>query len=335
MKYRRLGKTNLEVSVVGFGGIPIQRIDASSAEKVINRALELGINFFDTARGYTDSEKKLGAVLKKHRDQVIIATKSMVRDKTGMAADIEKSLKTMGVDYIDLYQLHNVKDKDTLEQVMGADGAFAALKEAKEKGKIGHIGVTGHIKDVLLEILQTGKLETVQFPFNPVETDGARKLFEVAEKMDIGVIAMKPMAGGALTNAKLALRFILEHPVSVAIPGMDAPEQVKENAAFGRDPRLLSEEEREELAILVAGLGARFCRRCEYCLPCRQGIDIPSIFLFDGYYTRYDLKDWAQNRYQTLAVRPDNCLECGECEERCPYNLPIREMLKTAAKRLE
>jgi hypothetical protein len=265
---------------------------------------------------------------------VIIATKSMVRDKKGMAADIEKSLKTMGVDYIDLYQLHNVKDKGTLEQVMGADGAFAALKEAKEKGKIGHIGVTGHIKDVLLEILQTGEMETVQFPFNPVETDGARKLFEVAEKMDIGVIAMKPMAGGALTNAKLALRFILEHPVSVAIPGVDAPEQVEENAAFGSDPRLLSEEERTELARVVAGLGAHFCRRCEYCLPCRQGIDIPSIFLFDGYYTRYDLKDWARNRYQTMDVRPEDCLECGECEERCPYNLPIREMLKAAAGRL-
>ncbi len=334
MKYRRLGKTNLQVSVIGFGGIPIQRVDAFNAEKVVNRAIELGINFFDTARGYTDSEEKLGAVLKKHRDQVIIATKSMARDKKRMAADIEKSLKSLAVDYIDLYQIHNVKDKGALEQVMGADGAFAALKEAKEKGKIRHIGVTGHIKDVLSKILPTGEMETVQFPFNPVETDGARKLFEMAEQMDIGIIAMKPMAGGALTNAKLALRFILEHPVSVAIPGMDAPEQVEENAAAGNDPRLLSETEREELAGVVAGLGARFCRRCEYCLPCRQGIDIPSVFLFDGYYTRYDLKDWAQDRYRAMKVKPDDCLACGECEERCPYNLPIRKMLKEAGGRL-
>lgn len=334
MKYRRLGRTNLQVSVIGFGGIPIQRVDDFNAEKVVNRAIEMGINFFDTARGYTDSEEKLGAVLKKHRDQVIIATKSMARDKKKMAADIEKSLKIMGVDYIDLYQIHNIKDNGALEQVMGAGGALAALKEAKEKGKIGHIGVTGHIKDVLARILPTGEMETVQFPFNPVETDGARKLFELAKQMDIGVIVMKPMAGGALTNAKLALRFILEHPVSVAIPGMDAPEQVEENAAVGNDPRLLSETEREELAGVVAGLGARFCRRCEYCLPCRQGIDIPSVFLFDGYYTRYDLKDWAQDRYRAMNVKPDDCLECGECEERCPYNLPIRKMLKEAAGRL-
>ena len=334
MLYRRLGKTELQVSVVGFGGIPIQRIDASSTEKVVNRAIELGINFFDTARGYTDSEEKLGAALKKHRDKVIIATKSMARDKKGMAEDIDKSLMTMGVDYIDLYQLHNVKDKDALEQVLAADGALTALKEAKEKGKIKHIGVTGHIKDILLEILKTGEMETVQFPFNPVEVSDAGKLFDLAKKMDTGVIIMKPMAGGALTNAKLALSFILEHPVTVAIPGMDFPEQVEENAAVGSTPRPLSEPEREELSRLVAKLGTRFCRRCEYCLPCQQGIDIPSVFLFDGYYTRYDLKDWAKERYQAMDVKPDDCLECGECEERCPYNLPIREMLKEAVERL-
>lgn len=334
MKYRRLGKTELQVSVTGFGGIPIQRIDASFAEQVVDRAIELGINFFDTARGYTDSEEKLGAALKKHRDQVIIATKSMARDKKGMAEDIEKSLRTMGVDYIDLYQMHNVKDKGALEQVLGGGGALAALKEAKEKGKIRHIGVTGHIKDVLMEILQTGEMETVQFPFNPVEVSGAGKLFELAEKMDTGVIAMKPLAGGALTNAKLAMRFILEHPVSVAIPGMDSLEQVEENAAVGNAPRPLSETEREELARIVAKLGTRFCRRCEYCLPCQQGIDIPSVFLFDGYYTRYELKDWAKQRYQAMDVKPDSCLDCGECEERCPYNLPIREMLKEAAGRM-
>ncbi|HHW28051.1 MAG TPA: aldo/keto reductase [Syntrophomonadaceae bacterium] len=335
MEYRRLGKTDLKVSVIGFGGIPVQRIDTASAEKVVKRAVELGINFFDTARAYTDSEEKLGLALKKHRDQVIIATKSMARDKKSMAEDIDKSLRTMGVDYIDLYQMHNVKDKETLEQVLGADGALAALIEAKEKGKIRHIGVTGHIKAMLLEILKTEEIETVQFPFNPVETDGAKDVIDLAGKMDAGIIVMKPLAGGALTNAKLSLRYILEHPVSVAIPGMDSLEQVEENAAVGNERKPLTDQEQEELAQLVEKLGTSFCRRCEYCLPCQQGIDIPSVFLFDGYYTRYDLKDWAIGRYQALKVKADSCVECGECEERCPYNLPIREMLKDAARRLE
>jgi len=334
MEYRRLGKTDLKVSVIGFGGIPVQRIDTASAEKVVKRAVELGINFFDTARAYTDSEEKLGLALKKHRDQVIIATKSMARDKKSMAEDIDKSLRTMGVDYIDLYQMHNVKDKETLEQVLGADGALAALIEAKEKGKIRHIGVTGHIKAMLLEILKTEEIETVQFPFNPVETDGAKDVIDLAGKMDAGIIVMKPLAGGALTNAKLSLRYILEHPVSVAIPGMDSLEQVEENAAVGNERKPLTDQEQEELAQLVEKLGTSFCRRCEYCLPCQQGIDIPSVFLFDGYYTRYDLKDWAIGRYQALKVKADSCVECGECEERCPYNLPIREMLKDAANRL-
>jgi len=279
MEYRRLGKTDLKVSVIGFGGIPVQRIDTTSAERVVERAVELGINFFDTARAYTDSEEKLGVALKAHRDQVIIATKSMARDKKSMAEDIDKSLRTMGVDYIDLYQMHNVKDKGTLEQVLGVNGALAALIEAKEKGRIRHIGVTGHIKGILLEILKTGEIETVQFPFNPVETDGAKDVIDLAGKMDAGIIVMKPLAGGALTNAKLSLQYILEHPVSVAIPGMDSLEQVEENAAVGNDLKPLTDQEREELDQIVGKLGTSFCRRCEYCLPCQQGIDIPSVFL--------------------------------------------------------
>ncbi len=334
MLQRRLGRTELQVSVVGFGGIPIQRIDIACADKLVNHALDLGINFFDTARAYSDSEEKIGLALKNRRDEAIIATKSMARDKQAMAADIETSLETMGVDCIDLYQLHNVKDKETIEQIMGADGALAALKEAKEEGKIKHIGVTGHIRDILLEIMQTGELETVQFPFNPVEASDSGKLFDLAEKMDMGVIIMKPLAGGALTNGKTALSFILEHPVTVAIPGMDCIEQVEENASVGISPRPLSQLEREELARIAAKLGTRFCRRCEYCLPCPQGIDIPTLFLLDGYYTRYNLQDWAKQRYQTIEIKADDCSECGECEERCPYSLPIREMLKEVGERL-
>lgn len=334
MRYRELGKTGLKVSVIGFGGIPIQRVPAEKAGAIVERALALGINFFDTARGYTDSEEKLGAVLKKRRKEVVIATKSMARTREGMASDIRKSLETMGVDYIDLYQLHNVKDKESLGKVLSPDGALAALKEAKKDGVVRHIGITGHVKSLLLEVLKTGEVETVQFPFNAVETAGASELMETAQKTGTGTIVMKPLAGGAFKNTGPALRFILEYPVSVVIPGMDSVEQVEENAAAGSGPLYLSSKERKVLEEEARKLGSAFCRRCEYCMPCRQGIDIPSVFLLDGYYTRYGLEDWARERYRNMKVRPDSCVDCGECEEKCPYNLPIRRMLADAAARL-
>lgn len=334
MEYRILGNTGLKVSVIGFGGIPIQRVSVDEARVIVNRALELGVNFFDTARGYTDSEAKLGEVLSRRRNEAVIASKSMARTREGMAADIKKSLETLGVDFIDLYQLHNVKDEKALEQVLSPGGALAALKEAKKDGVIRHIGITGHIKSFLMEALKTGELETVQFPFNTVELAGALELMELAEKAGSGVIVMKPLAGGALGNAGAALRFILGHPVTTVIPGMDSVEQVEENARVGYNPAPLSGDEKKLLEEEAAKLGAEFCRRCEYCKPCPQGIDIPVVFLLDGYYTRYDLKGWARERYRAMPAGADACAECGECEQRCPYKLPIRRMLADARERL-
>ncbi|HBX24407.1 MAG TPA: aldo/keto reductase [Desulfotomaculum sp.] len=334
MQYRILGRTGLKVSVVGFGGIPIMRISESESAVVINRALELGINFFDTARAYTDSEAKLGAVLGKRRDQVIIATKTMSRTAEGMAADIKKSLETMALDYIDLYQLHNLKDRDEFIQAFGPGGALEALKQAQKEGLVRHIGITGHIRSFLVEALKTGAMETVQFPFNAVEAAGAEELLDLAAATGTGVIVMKPLAGGSIRDTGLALRFILEHPVSTVIPGMDAPGQVDQNAAVGADLRPLTETERKKLEEMAAKLGTTFCRRCEYCQPCPQGVDIPSVFLLDGYFTRYELQDWARERYQGMKVTAQECVECGECEEKCPYNLPIRAMLAEAKTRL-
>lgn len=333
MNYRTLGRTGLRVSVMGFGGIPIQRVTAEEAEIIVNRALDQGINFFDTARGYTDSEAKLGAALKKRRQEAIIATKSMARSKDEMAADIRKSLATLGVEFIDLYQLHNVKDKAALEQILSPEGALAALKEAQREGLIKHIGITGHIKELLLEALQTAELATVQFPFNAVERD-AQDLLDLAKQTNTGVIVMKPLAGGAIRNAKLALRYLLEQPVSTVIPGMDSVQQVEENAVLAGEAQPLNWEEQQALKEETDKLGEAFCRRCEYCKPCPQDIDIPGIFLLEGYYSRYDLKDWAKERYRGLSSKADACIECGQCEEKCPYSLPIRRMMANAAKLL-
>ena len=327
MKKRRLGRADLDVSFMGMGGIPIQRIDSESAAKVLDAAIEAGINFFDTARGYSDSEEKFGTVLGPRHSEVIIATKSMARTKEAMAADVKTSLRNLQVDFIDLYQLHNVRTRRANAGALpGASGGFG---EAQAAGKVKHVGITGHIVDVLVEAVKTNEFETVQFPFNAVETEAATALLPLAEKLDLGVIVMKPLAGGALTPAELALRFFWDY-LFYCYSGMDSIEQVK--AKLGERALLLTHEERQHLNTEIDRLGNRFCRRCEYCLPCPEGIRIPVIFTFDGYWTRYGLKDWAEERYAQMKVKAGACIECGTCESRCPYNLPIREMLKEVAE---
>lgn len=327
MKYTLLGKTGMKVSKIGFGGIPIQQLDQDSADKIIDKAIEMEINFFDTARGYTVSENLIGNALVGKRNKVFIATKSMARDKDAMLSDVETSLKNLKTDYIDLYQLHNVGSEDELERTIQKGGAYEALHKLREEGVIKHIGITSHKELVIEKALETDLFETVQFPFNVVEKQG-EKAFKLAFEKNVGTIAMKPMAGGALSNGRSALKFILESPyLDVAIPGMDSVKQVIENAR-AMDDVALTMEERDELVKEAKELGTTFCRRCGYCLPCPQGIDIPSMFLMEAYYNRYELKNWAKNRYYALPKTAKDCIECGTCETRCPYELPIRKMLK-------
>ncbi|NPV27945.1 MAG: aldo/keto reductase [Firmicutes bacterium] len=335
MEYRNLGKTGVKVSVIGFGGIPIQRVDSSTARQILNRALDQGINFIDTARGYTDSEDKIGLVLRERRDECVIATKSMARTAEAMERDIELSCRNLQTDYIDLYQLHNIKDEATIKKVMAPDGALAALKKARQAGKIRYIGITSHRPGALIQAIKTGEFDTVQFPFNPVEREAEQTLLAVAREWRVGTIVMKPLAGGAFRNSQLALRWVLNQPITTAIPGMDSTEQVEMNAGVGDKPEPLTEEETQRLANETKEMGERFCRRCEYCLPCPASIDIPTMFLLDGYYTRYGLQTWARTRYRGLPAGIGDCLDCGECEEKCPYQLPIREMLQRARANLE
>ena len=330
MEYRILGKTGLKVSRVGLGGIPIQRIDAASAKTLVHQLMDKGVNFIDTARGYSISEEYLGEALKGIRDKFVLATKTMSRDKAGMAADIETSLRNFRTDYIDLYQVHN-PSMEQLDQVIAEGGALEALLEARAAGKIGHIGLTAHSTEVFARALTLDWVETIMFPYNIVETQGEALIREAAEK-NVGFIAMKPMAGGALEDATLAMRFLMSNPdVTVAIPGMAAANEAEQNTAAVTDTAPLTDAELAEIDRIRKTLGTQFCRRCNYCAPCTVGIAIPNVFLFQGYLDRYGLADWAKGRYFGMAVNPKACVDCGVCETRCPYNLPIREMLKTAA----
>ena len=327
MEYTVLGKTGLKISRVGFGGIPIQRVDREQAKPLIVRLAQEGINYIDTARGYTVSEEYLGYAMEGLRDKFILATKSMARTKEGMEKDISISLQNLRTEYIDLYQVHNPSAKD-LEQVCAPGGALEALQEAKKAGKIGHIGITLHSVDLFREALELPWVETIMCPYNIVETEAEELIARCAEK-NIGFICMKPLAGGALENAHLAIRFIMQNPnVSVVIPGMAEEKEITQNIAAALDNAPLTEEEMAEISHIRNTLGTEFCRRCNYCAPCTAGINISGSILFEGYFNRYDLKDWAYDRYMALPVHADACVDCGLCESRCPYNLPIRKMLK-------
>ena len=327
MEYTNLGNTGLKVSRLGFGGIPIQRITQEEATALIHKLPEYGVNYIDTARGYTVSEEYLGIAMEGIRDKFVLATKSMARTREAMEKDIETSLKNLRTDHIDLYQVHNAPPAQ-MKIVTGEGGALEALLEAKAAGKIGHIGITAHEIGTFEMALEMDWVETIMFPYNFVELQAADLIRKCAEKGK-GFICMKPLAGGAIENAPLAMRFIASNKdITVNIPGMANEDELKQNVAAACDPAPLSEDDLKEVQNIRDTLGNQFCRRCNYCQPCTMGINISFCFTINGYLTRYGLKDWAIGRYKGMAVEPNACIECGMCESRCPYHLPIIEMLK-------
>ncbi|MBQ8359893.1 MAG: aldo/keto reductase [Oscillospiraceae bacterium] len=327
MEYRILGKTGLKISRLGFGGIPIQKIDKEGTKELMAELMAAGVNYIDTARAYTVSEEYLGYALQGIREHFVLATKSMARTREAMEKDIDISMQKLQTDYIDLYQVHNPSPKD-FEAVQAPGGAVEALLAAKAAGKIGHIGVTLHSVDLFKQALELPWVETIMFPYNIVETQGEELIAKCAEK-NIGFICMKPLAGGAIDDAQVALRFIASNPnVTVVIPGMAAKEEIAQNVAATANTEPLSREEQEKVQKIRNFLGTNFCRRCNYCAPCAAGINIPVIFLIEGYFSRYNLKDWALTRYAGQEKTAGDCIGCGVCETRCPYNLPIREMMK-------
>ena len=334
MECRILGKTGLRVSAMGFGGIPIQRIDAEGTKALIHRLADNGVNYIDSARGYTVSESYLGYALEGIRDKFVLATKSMSRTKEAMARDIDISLENLRTGYIDLYQVHN-PTPEALAQVSAPGGAVEAMLEAKAAGKIGHLGVTVHSVPVFEQALELPWVETIMFPYNIVETQG-EELIRRCKEQNIGFICMKPLAGGAIEDPRLAMRFVAANKnISVVIPGMAEAGELDQNLEAFNDPSPITDAEIAAMEDIRAALGTQFCRRCNYCAPCAAGINIPGIFVLEGYLNRYGLQDWAMTRYNALSAKASDCIQCGACETRCPYQLPIREKMKQLVRDFE
>jgi len=330
MEKIRLGKTGMMVTRLGFGGIPIQRLSEADAVAVVKKCLDSGINYFDTANGYTTSEERIGKALKGRRKDVFIATKTFPGTPEIIEKNLDLSLKRLGTDYIDLYQFHGVNDKATLDKILAPEnGLYQVFEKAKKAGKIRHIGITSHQMDAARAQVKTGKFETIMFPFNVITSEPAKELLPLCREHDVGFIVMKPLAGGMLPSAAIAFKYLLQFKDVVTIPGIEKIEEIEEIYSFYQSPQRMTAAERREMQRMVDELGTRFCRRCDYCQPCAQGIPISMVMTFPTFVKRLP-PDWYLKNpmISDNMAKAANCTECGECESRCPFGLPIREMLK-------
>jgi hypothetical protein len=334
LEKRRLGGTGLEVSLLGFGGIPIMRIPRDEATAVIREALAQGIDFFDTARGYGDSEKKIGEALRSAGARPILASKSPKRDKAGMLEDVGASLAALGVEAIDLYQLHCVSTREDFDQVTGHGGAYEALADARREGRVGHIGITSHNLEIARLAVECGKFETIQVLFNVIEDGALSDVLPLARDRNVGVIAMKPFGGGYIEECEIALRWVLSEPTVIAIPGVATAAQVRQNVSVARSPRPLAAADLALIAAIRANLGGRYCRRCDYCQPCPNEIPISLLLQVEGIRKRVGESAMRTDSWRGVLSKADACDQCGTCEPRCPFALPVMGLLKQARESL-
>lgn len=356
LQKRRLGKTGLQVSSIGFGGTWISELSTDEAEKVVRRAFELGITYFDTAKLDGDSEEKIGAALKDVRDECIFATKTASRTKSESLADFKSSLRRLKTDRLDLIQLHGIDDSKTLRKAMSQNGSLKMCKKARNEGLVDFIGITSHKPRVLIEAIETNEFDTILVPFNVVTRQALEELIPRAKELDVGVAIMKPLSAKTsrlvtcLYNPSLslisdepdlkvllgsnldsmvssALRFVLAQDVSVVVTGFKSVAEVEVAAQVGTNYNGLTVHEKNRFKVNLEG---DYCRDCGLCLPCPQSLDIAAVLRFHTLYTVYGLEDWAKRLYSGLEVNVANCTECGECESKCPYNLPVIHLLQNA-----
>jgi predicted aldo/keto reductase-like oxidoreductase len=323
----RLGRTNLMVSRLGFGSIPIQRVPDDEAIAIIRRSLELGITYIDTANAYTTSEGRIGRAISDWRGQLVLSTKSQSRSPEGIAKHLQQSLEQLAVESIDLHQFHNVSSFDQLEIVLDPKGPMATLEKAKREGKIKHIGITCHQIDVAKAAVRSDRFETIMFPFNFVACEAADELIPLAKEHDVGFIAMKPLAGGMIDNATIAIKYLLQFPDVVPIPGIERIGEIEEIMGVVEGTWAMTPAEQREMERIRQESGDQFCRRCDYCQPCTAEIPISTVMAFPSMAKRMPRERLFSGFIADAMEKAANCTECGNCEERCPYHLPIMEMV--------
>ena len=325
MQTVRLGKTELVVSKNGFGALPIQRISLKEAVYLLQKAFYGGINYFDTARVYSDSEEKLGEAFRHIRDRVIISTKTASVTAEGFWKDLETSLRLLQTDYIDIYQFHNPA---FCPVPGGEDGLYDAALKAKEQGKIRHIGITNHRLAVAGEAISSGLYETLQFPFCYLAAKADLDIVEACRKADMGFIAMKALSGGLITDSAMAYAYMSQFDNVAPIWGIQKERELDEFLSYNDAPPTLDDDMKKRIAKDREELVGDFCRGCGYCMPCPAGIEINNCARMSLMLRRSPAAGWLTEEWQEKMKKIERCLSCGKCMSKCPYGLNTPELLK-------
>jgi uncharacterized protein len=327
MKQITLGRTGLKVKKLGFGGIPIQRVDEAEAVETVRYVVEQGVDFIDTSRLYTTSEARIGMALKQTGKPVTLATKSKDRTASGVRADIEKSLKALQKDYIDLYQCHFVKEEE-YPGVIAKGGALEGMQKAKDEGLIGHTGITSHSLGVLERVVDDGLFDTIMVCFSFMENEARQVVIPKALSKNIGVIAMKPLSGGVIDHPKPALKYALSEEGVLVLCGVESKSLFDENWAIFKGSHELDKEDKARIEEIRKAYDKNFCRRCDYCQPCTEGIAIQGMLGMRSQVKRMGADILTRAPRNAMLEKARNCTGCGECMTRCPYDLPIPDLIK-------
>jgi aryl-alcohol dehydrogenase-like predicted oxidoreductase len=317
-----LGRTGLRVNKDGFGALPVQRTDMPTAIRILQKALDGGIVYFDSARGYTDSEEKLGAALSSRRDQCILATKTHSRTVEGFWKDLETSLRMLKTDYIDVYQFHNPDNYPR-----PGDGLYEAMLAARDQGKIRFIGITSHRLPVAREAVSSGLYDTLQFPFSYLSDEKDEDLVRLCAEKNVGFIAMKALSGGLITDVAAARLVLGAFPGVVPIWGIQRESELEALFKAMREEGELTAEQRRRIEEDRAELSGNFCRACGYCLPCPAGIPIPMAARMFLLLRRMPAAPLLSEHWQAEMAKIPQCLHCGNCKAHCPYGLDTPELL--------
>jgi predicted aldo/keto reductase-like oxidoreductase len=328
MKRMVLGRTGLVVRRLGFGGIPIQRVSEVEAVETVRHAIERGVDFIDTSRGYSTSERRIGLALKLTNKKVVIASKSHAKTAEAAQVDLETSLRELQRDYIDIYKCHFVSTPADYERVTSPGGALETYRKARSEGLIGHIGITSHNLDVLDRAVDDDLFDVIMVCFSFLEPQAREKLIPKAIARNVGVLAMKPFSGGVIDDARLALKYALSEPGVLVVAGVETSHLFDENWSVFQEDAPLTAAETDEIADMQQRYEKVFCRRCDYCQPCSEEIPIQTVLGIRSMVKRMGKELVLKGPLGQALQKARNCTDCGECMTRCPYALPIPELIR-------